>query len=97
MALQFHYNQGDKRNKIIAFENGFHGDTFGAMSVSGLSVYNGPFEDFSLNVDRIPVPNDSNIEDVKKTVHCFIKQRKCRCFCIRTFSSRCRCHENAQS
>jgi len=66
MALQFHYNQGDKRNKIIAFENGFHGDTFGAMSVSGLSVYNGPFKDFSLDVERIPVPNDSNIDEVKK-------------------------------
>ena len=46
--FSFIINQGDKRNKIIAFEDGFHGDTFGAMSVSGLSVYNGPFEDFSL-------------------------------------------------
>ena len=36
------------------------------MSVSGLSVYNGPFKDFSLDVERIPVPNDSNIDEVKK-------------------------------
>lgn len=66
MALQFHYNKGSKRNKIIAFEDGFHGDTFGAMSVSGLSVYNGPFKDFSLDVERLPVPNDKNIDEVKK-------------------------------
>ncbi|MGK0430343.1 MAG: adenosylmethionine-8-amino-7-oxononanoate aminotransferase, partial [Psychroserpens sp.] len=46
MALQFHFNSDDKRSVFIAFENGFHGDTFGAMSVSGLSVYNGPFEEF---------------------------------------------------
>ena len=49
MALQYHYNKGDKRSKIIAFEDGFHGDTFGAMSVSDLSIYNGPFEDFFLD------------------------------------------------
>lgn len=60
MALQFHFNQGSKRNVLIAFEDGFHGDTFGAMSVSGLSVYNGPFEDFFLEVKRIPTPNGHN-------------------------------------
>ena len=32
MALQFHFNNGEKRGKIIALENGFHGDTFGAMT-----------------------------------------------------------------
>jgi adenosylmethionine-8-amino-7-oxononanoate aminotransferase len=61
MALQYHFNRGAKRKKLIAFEDGFHGDTFGAMSVSGLSIYNGPFEDFCLDVERIPVPNDKNI------------------------------------
>jgi len=60
MALQYHFNKGEKRNTLIAFEDGFHGDTFGAMSVSGLSVYNGPFEDFFLDVKRIPVPNGEN-------------------------------------
>jgi len=62
MALQYHFNKGEKRNTLIAFENGFHGDTFGAMSVSSLSVYNGPFEDFFLDVKRIPVPNGNNHE-----------------------------------
>ena len=38
MALQFHHNNNDKRDTLLAFENGFHGDTFGAMSVSGLST-----------------------------------------------------------
>ena len=66
MALQFHFNKLSKRTKILAFEDGFHGDTFGAMSVSGLSIYNGPFEDYFLDVERIPVPNKSNLEAVKK-------------------------------
>jgi adenosylmethionine-8-amino-7-oxononanoate aminotransferase len=65
MALQYHFNKGEKRGKIIALENGFHGDTFGAMSVSGLSVYNGPFEEFFIDVARIPVPNAENLEAVK--------------------------------
>ena len=60
MALQYHFNCGEKRNVLIAFEDGFHGDTFGAMSVSGLSVYNGPFEDFFLEVKRVPTPNGKN-------------------------------------
>lgn len=64
MALQYHFNQGEKRQVLLALEDGFHGDTFGAMSVSGLSVYNGPFEDFFLEVKRIPVPTKDNIDIV---------------------------------
>ena len=64
MALQFHTNKGEKRGSLLAFEDGFHGDTFGAMSVSGLSVYNGPFEDHFISVERIPVPTPKNITKV---------------------------------
>ena len=66
MAFQFFFNQNQQRNKIIAFEESFHGDTFGAMSVSGLSIYNGAFEDFFIEVIRIPVPNQNNFEEVQK-------------------------------
>ncbi|MBV1923567.1 MAG: adenosylmethionine--8-amino-7-oxononanoate transaminase [Flavobacteriaceae bacterium] len=66
MAMQYHFNKGEKRTALLAFEDGFHGDTFGAMSVSGLSVYNGPFEDLLLNVHRIPVPNGNNNPEVLK-------------------------------
>ncbi len=64
MALQYHFNKGERKNVLVAFEDGFHGDTFGAMSVSGLSVYNGPFEEFFLEVKRIPVPNGTNNDEV---------------------------------
>tara|TARA_R110002049_G_scaffold90686_2_gene227118 strand:- start:41908 stop:43278 length:1371 start_codon:yes stop_codon:yes gene_type:complete len=69
MALQYHFNNGEKRNTLIAFEDGFHGDTFGAMSVSGLSVYNGPFEDFFLDVKRIPVPNGENHQNILRLLN----------------------------
>ncbi|MEE9362518.1 MAG: adenosylmethionine--8-amino-7-oxononanoate transaminase [Cellulophaga sp.] len=66
MALQYHFNQGENRKVLLAFEDGFHGDTFGAMSVSGLSVYNGPFEDFFIQVERIPIPTKENITEILK-------------------------------
>ncbi|TBW29879.1 adenosylmethionine--8-amino-7-oxononanoate transaminase [Gramella sp. KN1008] len=64
MALQYHHNLGNDRKVMLAFEEGFHGDTFGAMSVSGLSVYNGAFEDHFIRVERLPVPNGKNNEQV---------------------------------
>ena len=64
MALQYHHNRGNRRNVMLAFEDGFHGDTFGAMSVSGLSVYNGAFEDHFIQVERLPVPNGTNNQEV---------------------------------
>jgi len=64
MALQYYFNKEDKRTTFIAFENGFHGDTFGAMATSGLSVYNGPFEDFLMDVKRIPTPNGENHAEI---------------------------------
>jgi adenosylmethionine---8-amino-7-oxononanoate aminotransferase len=64
MALQYHHNKDNDRKVMLAFEDGFHGDTFGAMSVSGLSVYNGAFEDHFLEVVRIPVPTGKNNNEV---------------------------------
>lgn len=80
MALQYHFNKGEKRNTIIAFEDGFHGDTFGAMSASGLSVYNGPFEDFFIDVKRIPTPNIENIDSVLKQLQEYIVTNKVAAF-----------------
>jgi len=66
MALQYHFNQGNNRHTVLAFEEAFHGDTFGAMSVSGLSVYNGPFEKHFIDVVRIPVPTVATIDSILK-------------------------------
>lgn len=80
MALQFHHNKGHKRDTLIAFEDAFHGDTFGAMSTSGLSVYNGPFEDFLLKVERIPVPMEDNLEMVLDKLETTLSQNACAAF-----------------
>jgi len=74
MALQYYFNKGEKRSTFIAFEDGFHGDTFGAMSVSGLSVYNGPFEDFLMEVKRVPVPTGENTNEILALLKEYINQ-----------------------
>ncbi|MDD3876479.1 MAG: adenosylmethionine--8-amino-7-oxononanoate transaminase [Bacteroidales bacterium] len=56
MAIQYYHNKGQKRRKIIAFDNAYHGDTFGAMSVSGKSIFNAPFDGLTFDVLRIKVP-----------------------------------------
>lgn len=56
MALQFWYNQGIEKKKIVAFKNSYHGDTFGAMSVSGRSPFNDPFNDHLFDVEHIDEP-----------------------------------------
>ncbi|NDI98658.1 adenosylmethionine--8-amino-7-oxononanoate transaminase [Flavobacterium sp. LaA7.5] len=56
VALQYYYNKGEKRTKIIAFENAFHGDTFAAMAASGISFFTEAFRGSLIEVTRIPVP-----------------------------------------
>ncbi|NND79229.1 MAG: adenosylmethionine--8-amino-7-oxononanoate transaminase [Maribacter sp.] len=75
MALQYHFNKGEKRKIMLAFEDGFHGDTFGAMSVSGLSVYNGPFEDYFIEVERIPTPTKDNSGAIIAKLESILKQQ----------------------
>ncbi|HYD91620.1 MAG TPA: aminotransferase class III-fold pyridoxal phosphate-dependent enzyme, partial [Flavobacterium sp.] len=55
-ALQFFYNKGEKRTRIIAFEDAFHGDTFAAMAASGISFFTQAFKGSLIEVQRIPVP-----------------------------------------
>lgn len=56
VALQYNYNKGMRRTKIIAFENAFHGDTFAAMAASGISFFTEAFKGSLIEVTRIPVP-----------------------------------------
>jgi len=56
MAIQYHHNKGKEKKKIIALENGYHGDTFGSMSVAERNMFNLPFQSYLFDVTRIPVP-----------------------------------------
>ncbi len=57
MALQYWWNKGDlKRNKVLAFNNSYHGDTFGAMSVSQRSIFTKAFDEKLFEVVFINTP-----------------------------------------
>jgi adenosylmethionine-8-amino-7-oxononanoate aminotransferase len=60
VALQYHYNQGQSKTKILAFENAFHGDTFAAMAASGISFFTEAFQGSLLEVVRVPLPTAGN-------------------------------------
>jgi adenosylmethionine---8-amino-7-oxononanoate aminotransferase len=60
MSLQFWHNQGVEKKKIIALEGAYHGDTFGAMSVSGRSSFTKAFSDFLFEVRFISFPSVGN-------------------------------------
>ncbi|MGV1011091.1 MAG: adenosylmethionine--8-amino-7-oxononanoate transaminase [Flavobacterium sp.] len=62
VALQYNYNKGITKTKIIAFEDAFHGDTFGAMAASGISFYTQAFQGSLLEVVRVPIPTAGNEE-----------------------------------
>lgn len=60
MVLQYWYNKGVQKNKILAMEGAYHGDTFGAMSVGQRGYFNQPFEQFFFEADFLPFPTEQN-------------------------------------
>ena len=56
MALQAFTNRAQPRRTIVALADGYHGDTFGAMSASGRGLFTEPFDDKLFNVTFIPAP-----------------------------------------
>lgn len=77
MAIQYWWNEQStvngpqrtvKRNKLLAFKNSYHGDTFGAMSVSDRSVFTLAFHDILLDVIFIDVPDEGNLGSIKNKI-----------------------------
>ena len=68
MCFQYWSNKGFPRRKVIAFNNSYHGDTFGAMAVSARSAFTAPFESFLFDVEYIDTPNAANIESLKAQI-----------------------------
>ncbi len=62
MAIQYWKNAGTPKNKIIAFRDSYHGDTFGAMSISSRSTFTAPFWSYLFDVEFIDVPIPGNEE-----------------------------------
>lgn len=77
MALQYWQNlsEGETvRKKLIAFNGSYHGDTFGAMSVSDRSVFTKPFCDKLFEVVFIDLPNEENIQTLLSSIQDVAKE-----------------------
>ncbi|MCX6172708.1 MAG: adenosylmethionine--8-amino-7-oxononanoate transaminase [Flavobacterium sp.] len=79
-ALQYNYNKGIKKTKIIAFEDAFHGDTFGAMASSGISFFTEAFKGSLLEVIRIPTPTKGTEEQSLQTLKDLVKTNEYAAF-----------------
>ena len=66
MSLQYFWNKGEDRKRIIAFRDAYHGDTFGSMSISARGVFTAPFQSYLFEVDFIHTPNKHNAAEVKQ-------------------------------
>jgi adenosylmethionine-8-amino-7-oxononanoate aminotransferase len=66
MAIQYWKNkEGRPRNKILAFRHAYHGDTFGAMSVSDRSVFTAAFREYLFDTVFIDTPTKDNIGEIR--------------------------------
>ncbi len=68
LAYQYWQNRGETgRRSFISLEGGYHGDTFGAMSVGKSSKFHNAFSDILFPVFNIPFPStwmsDTNVQE----------------------------------
>jgi adenosylmethionine-8-amino-7-oxononanoate aminotransferase len=62
MALQYWYNTGEKKKtKFATLENGYHGDTIGAMSLGYVPSFFSRYKPVLFSVIRTPSPNSYRI------------------------------------
>ena len=56
MALGYFHNRGEKRDRIVVMEHGYHGDTIGTMSTGERGVFNAAYQPLLFGVDRLAFP-----------------------------------------
>ncbi len=77
-GIQYWSNIGEfKRNKILAFHNSYHGDTFGAMSISERGIYTFAFHDKLFEVVFIDTPTVDNFGQLKNEIEKFTNEIAC--------------------
>lgn len=81
MCFQYWSNQGNtQRKKVLAFKDAYHGDTFGAMSVSGRSIFTNPFNELLFDVEFIDLPTAENISALTSQLSALSFQLACFIF-----------------
>jgi len=71
MSLQYWRNVGrPEKKRFVCLEHGYHGDTVGAMSVSGVKVFRQAFEPLLFDVHKVTCPSCYRCPLDKKEGHC---------------------------
>lgn len=60
MAYQFFINNGQKKPLFVAFENGYHGETLGALAVGSDSIYKDAYRDILPKAIISPMPKNED-------------------------------------
>lgn len=79
MAVQYWHNQGRRgKNRFLAFEGGYHGDTMGAVSVSHVDQFHHFFEGMLWPTSRIPLPYGfgAGVAQADREAHCLARARE---------------------
>lgn len=73
MAYQYQQHKGSGKTRLIALEDAYHGDTFGAMSVSGRSLFTRCFEPLLFDTDFIPFPEQGREQDCLDSLEALLR------------------------
>lgn len=74
MSFQYWHNIGErKKTKFISLDYGYHGDTIGAMSVSGVDLFNEKFSPLFFSSFKVPSPYCYRCPMGKVTAACDIE------------------------
>ncbi|MCX8140302.1 MAG: adenosylmethionine--8-amino-7-oxononanoate transaminase [Thermogemmata sp.] len=65
MAVQYWRMQGYSKDIFICFQNSYHGDTFGAMSISRDPIYFGMYDSLLFEVMQIPLEVEALVEAIR--------------------------------
>jgi adenosylmethionine-8-amino-7-oxononanoate aminotransferase len=80
MALQYWHNLNIPKTKIVCFKNGYHGDTFGAMSSAGRNEFNRPFWTHLFEVESINPPIIGQEETSLSQLKAILEKGDVACF-----------------
>lgn len=80
IALQYWYNQGIERRKVVALRGAYHGDTFGSMAVGERGLFTRPFHPMLFEVAFIDFPTQDAAEGTLRQFESVLEGNDVACF-----------------
>jgi adenosylmethionine---8-amino-7-oxononanoate aminotransferase len=67
IAIQYWFNSGQNKTRILTFSGAYHGDTFGSMSVGDRSIFTDPFATHLFQTTHLDFPTEKNHQAIIET------------------------------